>query len=66
MGVWSAAAHSELYKTYVEKRRSGEILTDKPTDEEFAEARKLIEDMLPGEKARNKQDLIDYGRVRGE
>ena len=66
MGVWSAAAHSELYKTYVEKRRSGEVLTDKPTDEEFVEARKLIEELLPVEKGRNKQDLVDYGRVRGE
>jgi|WetSurMetagenome_2_1015567.scaffolds.fasta_scaffold00049_61 hypothetical protein len=64
MGVWSAAAHSEHYKTYVEKRKSGELLSDKPTDEEFAKARSIINDMLAPEKARNHQDLIAYGKIR--
>lgn len=63
MGVWSAASRSEYYKKFVEDRTSGKILSSKPTDEEFAKARELIDELLEVEVEKNKVAIKEYGRV---
>ena len=66
MGIWSAASKSEYYKKFVEDRKSGKIASSVPTDEEFAKARELIDELLKVEVEKNKVAIVEYGRVHGK
>lgn len=57
MGVWFAAKRSEYYNKFVENRESGIIKQQTATSDEFDEAKRIIERLLPVEIEKNKSSI---------
>ena len=53
MGVWFAAKRSDYYKNFQERRETGQILQQTATNEEFEEAKKIVEQLWLTELEKN-------------